>query len=71
MWYSLFCSGLKLLPFCTPCKHSGRREKQEVKEAGEVVFVSLLNATEAQSVGGLTLRPKPELVRKIAAMGAA
>lgn len=42
-----------------------------MKQAGEVVFVSPLNATEAQSARSLMLHPKPELVQKIAAIGAA
>lgn len=47
------------------------REKQEAKWAGEVVCVSPLNAAQAQSARSSTLHPKPELVQKIAAVGAA
>lgn len=45
-------------------------EKQEVKQAGEVVCVSLLNTTEVQSMRSLTFHPKPEIAQQITAVGA-
>lgn len=64
------CSGLKLLPSTHRANAAAACERQEVKQAGEVVCVSLLSATlSMRSV--LMLHPKPELGQKITAVGAA
>lgn len=42
---SLFCSGLKLLPSICRANTAAACERQEVKQAGEVVCVSPLSAT--------------------------